>query len=478
MQPFPTAFGLPPVGLPIQMRPQIVPLMGLPPAPGPLPFMRFAAPPTARLGPILARPISAGPVLAQNTNPEKPITLYVGHLTSKVKDEFFKTLLSYCGSQRSWKRVTSSFGFVEFANPDGALRAMRVLGGRELFGKKLLINADKKTKEVLDQYTADVKAGKVQPMTHPGVVVRGKSGEEIMKSQDEVAESLILGLLGYEERSQALIAVEEESDAEEKPKKSHSLSKSRSRSAARGKVLPPGPSLHKRSSSRKRRRHSQSREHSKRSRSRSEKSSGRRSPRRHSSRDSRRSRRRSPSPVIQSSRDHRRRERDRSESPVSRPSRERRRERKKRKKHRRKRSDSSDTEKRKKHKETKIPRKPDELPEPDADDAPKSARELVGYIPKDQTKLLKYPIDWDLIDNNEVVEKVMRDWIDSRIKEYLGEEEADLTDFAVGLLANHIPPKEIISEMEVVLVEDSEGFVVKMWRRMIFESLKIKYNIS
>jgi len=477
MQPFPTAFGLPPVGLPIQMRPQILPLMGIPRGPGPVPYVTYAAPPPAQI-PMLARPITAGPVLAPNLTEQKAITLYVGHLSSKVKDEFFKTLLSYCGSQRSWKRVTSSFGFVEFQNPDGALRAIRVLGDRELFGKKLLINADKKTKEVLDQYIEDVKAGRVQPMTHPGVSIRGKSGEEIMKSQDVVAENLIAGLLGYEERSQAIISGEQGSEAEkEKPSKSRSASKSRSKSSVRVKVLPPSSSVGKRSSSRRRRRHSISRERSKRSRSHSERSPGRRSPRRHSSRDSRRERRRSPSPPVQSSREHRRRDRDRSESPARRSSRERRKERKKRKKQRRKRSASSENEKRKRHKETKTHKSENKLPEPGADDAPKTARDLVGYIPKDQTKLLKYPIDWDLIDSNEVVEKVMRGWIDSRIKEYLGEEEADLTNFAVGLLTHHMPPKDIITEMEVVLVEDSEGFVVKMWRRMIFESLKIKYKI-
>jgi len=474
MQPFQTAFGLPPMGMPMHMRPQIVPMMRLPTAPGPVPFVTYARP-TAGVAPMLARPISAGPMLTPAAlAKQKSITLYVGHLTSKVKDDFFKTLLSYCGSLRSWKRVTSSFGFVEFHSSDGALRAMRVLGDRVLFGKKLLINADKKTKEILDQYLVDVKAGRVQPMTHPGVSVRGKSGEEIMKSQDEVAQNLISGLLGFEERSQAEIGEESDGD-KEKSNKSRSASKSRSRSKSK---VTPESDREKRATSRKRRRSPSSRVRPKRSRSPSDRSSGRRSPRSHSSRESRRERKRISSPRAHSSRERRRRERDRSESTAHRSSRSSRRERKKRKKERRRRSESLDSEKIKKSKETKTHRTEKELPELGADDAPKTARDLVEYIPKEQSKLLNYPMNWDLIDKNEVVEKVMRGWIDSRIKEYLGEEEADLTNFAVGLLTHHIPPKEIIAEMEVVLVEDSEGFVVKMWRRMIFESLKIKYGIS
>jgi len=72
----------------------------------------------------------------------------------------------------------------------------------------------------------------------------------------------------------------------------------------------------------------------------------------------------------------------------------------------------------------------------------------------------------------------MRTWIEARIEEYLGEPEADLTNFIVGLITHRMTPKKIITEMKMVLVEDAEGFVVKMWRRLIFESLKVKYSIS
>jgi len=463
MQPF-NPYGIPQMAMPFPtmvMRPQMVPVMMAPPG-GVRPL---GAPPLH-----LARPITTGPVIVAPPKPriEKPIALYIGHLTSLVKDDFFKTLLAYCGHMKSWKRVTNSFGFVEYYSPDSALRAMRVLGGRMLLGKSVLVNADKKTKELLDQYTKDVQQGKVRPLTHPGDDAIGKTGPQIMSDQDAVATNLIQTLIATETEKQGMKQDAPKIDTEVKtPSKSPSVSKpsTRSKSAETAKITVSVSTSKSRVKSPSRKR---SRSRSKtRSRSRSKSKERRKRSRRRRSRSrSRRSR----------SRSHSRRHR-------------RKRSRKKRKKERRKRSNRSQSseprkreknEKREKRKvvEKEVEHDPTDLPEPGSSRAPKDAKELVSYIPKDQEKLFQYPIDWELVEKNDLVEKVMRVWIDARIQEYLGEQEADLTNFAVGLLAHHIPPKDIKSEMEMVLVEDAEGFVVKMWRRIIFESLKVKYTIS
>ena len=46
----------------------------------------------------------------------------------------------------------SAFGFCEFANPDAALRAIRLLDAYEIASKKLVVKADSKTTEVLEEH--------------------------------------------------------------------------------------------------------------------------------------------------------------------------------------------------------------------------------------------------------------------------------------------------------------------------------------
>jgi len=314
------------------------------------------------------------------------------------------------------------------------------LRGRAFLAKKLLINADKKTKEALDRYDEQIKSGQVRPsiLPHAQADSMNKSSTELQKQHDQVATSLIDALItnvekNYEARKQA----KAKEDAAARAQEEAESQKSRSESPPKRRS-PQNPVEQKESAAAvesaiqtARERFEEWNKSSKRKRSRS-----------HSK-----------------SKERRRRSADRSRS----------RSRSRRRRKKRRRRDSSEESKKK---------APGKVPEPGEEGAPKTAKELVHYIPRDQSKLLKYTIDWKLIDENDLVEKTMRGWIDARIQEYLGEEEADLTNFAVGLLAHHIPPKDIIAEMEMVLVEDAEGFVVKMWRRLIFESLKIKYTIQ
>jgi len=58
--------------------------------------------------------------------------------------------------------------------------------------------------------------------------------------------------------------------------------------------------------------------------------------------------------------------------------------------------------------------------------------------------------------------------------EYLGEEEKTLTNFITSKMASRVYPSEILGQLQLVLDEEAEIFVVKMWRMLIFELLTAK----
>lgn len=423
----------------------------------------------------------------------KPVTLYIGHLTSKVKNEFFQTMLNYCGQVKSWKRVTSSFGFVEFMNPDGALRALRILVNRPLFNKKILVNADKKTQDILNDYEKGIESGRFQvpiPEEDKAAAV-GKTPKKIMEDQDAVATTLINNLVNdlSNDDSEDEDRSKERDRSRSRYRRSRSRSRhkrrrrSRSRSSRRSRSREERERRERREERRKEReaRKQKEREEEEKQRAKEKEEKEKRAEERAAaaekekskkdedgsgskSRDASREKSRSSSEK-RSKRRHKR-----SRSHKSKKSKKRKRDKEKR---RRSRSRDEDEEPKKKRKTEDKGEK-----EPKEEKKPTTTKDLVELIPKDKKKLLAYDIDWDLVDKNDLVEKIMRKWIDARIQEYLGEEEADLTNFAVGLLAHHIAPKDIIEEMSMVLVEDAEGFVVKMWRRLIFESLKKKHGIE
>lgn len=94
------------------------------------------------------KPISNGP----------SITVFVGNITERASDMLIRQLLSKCGSVNNWKRVQGAngklqgFGFCEYSDPESAIRAIRLLHDFEVAEKRLVVKADAKAREKLDEY--------------------------------------------------------------------------------------------------------------------------------------------------------------------------------------------------------------------------------------------------------------------------------------------------------------------------------------
>jgi len=68
------------------------------------------------------------------------------------------------------------------------------------------------------------------------------------------------------------------------------------------------------------------------------------------------------------------------------------------------------------------------------------------------------------------VDRRIRPWVNKKIIEYIGEEELTLTDFICSKVIARSSPKHILEDVSMVLDEEAEVFVVKMWRLLIYET--------
>jgi RNA-binding protein 25 len=66
----------------------------------------------------------------------------------------------------------------------------------------------------------------------------------------------------------------------------------------------------------------------------------------------------------------------------------------------------------------------------------------------------------------------MASWVSAKIAEYLGEEEPQLRDFIVGKLRAHCKPADLLEELSVVMDEVALPFVLKLWRMLVYYSVK------
>jgi len=67
------------------------------------------------------------------------------------------------------------------------------------------------------------------------------------------------------------------------------------------------------------------------------------------------------------------------------------------------------------------------------------------------------------------MERRIRPWINKKIAEYIGEEELALLDFICNKLQSESSAQSILDDVAMVLDEEAEVFVVKMWRLLIYE---------
>eukprot|EP00026_Physarum_polycephalum_P003786 Phypoly_transcript_03800.p1 GENE.Phypoly_transcript_03800~~Phypoly_transcript_03800.p1 ORF type:complete len:653 (+),score=171.43 Phypoly_transcript_03800:39-1961(+) len=94
---------------------------------------------------------------------------------------------------------------------------------------------------------------------------------------------------------------------------------------------------------------------------------------------------------------------------------------------------------------------------------------VIDRIPTAKDDLFKIDIDWALIEKHKIIDRKMKPWVTKKIMEYLGEEEKTLIDFIMSKISAHISPAEILQQLTLVLDEEADIFVVKMWRMLVYE---------
>ncbi|VDK51065.1 unnamed protein product [Anisakis simplex] len=104
-------------------------------------------------------------------------------------------------------------------------------------------------------------------------------------------------------------------------------------------------------------------------------------------------------------------------------------------------------------------------------------KDLIERIPTAKDELFSFPIHWNYVDKS-LVDQRVKPWVSKKITDYIGEEEASLVDFVCEKVISKTDPQKILSDIAMVLDDEAEVFVVKMWRLLIYESEARKLGLS
>jgi len=121
------------------------------------------------------------------------ISVFVGKLPPDLTDDFLKRVLEQCGTVSKWSRISKTFGFCEYVQPEAASRALRILKDLKIKDKVLLIKVDDKAKKKLQEY----EDGLVKPVEKNAKDAESyeKDVKEQEKKKDEAAMLIIKKLI-------------------------------------------------------------------------------------------------------------------------------------------------------------------------------------------------------------------------------------------------------------------------------------------
>jgi len=114
------------------------------------------------------------------------------------------------------------------------------------------------------------------------------------------------------------------------------------------------------------------------------------------------------------------------------------------------------------------PRSPNSVSQMTIEEKRKHIKSLIEKIPTEKNELFAYNLDWTVVDKV-LMEKRIRPWINKKIVEYIGEEEPTLVEFICSKIMAGSAAQSILDDVSMVLDEEAEVFVVKMWRLLIYE---------
>merc|ERR1719197_7899 len=105
------------------------------------------------------------------------------------------------------------------------------------------------------------------------------------------------------------------------------------------------------------------------------------------------------------------------------------------------------------------------------------SKALIKKIPTDPTTLFSYAIDWGEMKDKCLLDSRVRYWLRKKVAELLGVEEPRLAEFVLRKLVSGAAAIEVINDLRPYLDDDSEEFVLKLWRLLVYEQLRMKANL-
>lgn len=114
-----------------------------------------------------------------------------------------------------------------------------------------------------------------------------------------------------------------------------------------------------------------------------------------------------------------------------------------------------------------------------AEEKAASVNEIISKVPTEDAAVFSYNMNWkDFDEGGPALREKIAKWVLKKTTELLGEEEESMVDFIMAQVQEHVSAIKLLEELQAVLDEEAKPFVFKLYRMVIFETLKQAANLQ
>ena len=104
-------------------------------------------------------------------------------------------------------------------------------------------------------------------------------------------------------------------------------------------------------------------------------------------------------------------------------------------------------------------------------------KEIYMGLPKIKEEVFNFNITYECLEEQTVVERIVRPWVAKKIKEYLGVEEEAMIRLVINHVTNRHSAQALLDKVAPILDDVAENFVLKLWQVILFEHEKIANGV-
>ncbi|XP_037434319.1 uncharacterized protein LOC119301460 isoform X2 [Triticum dicoccoides] len=104
-------------------------------------------------------------------------------------------------------------------------------------------------------------------------------------------------------------------------------------------------------------------------------------------------------------------------------------------------------------------------------------KQLLATVPKTKEELFSHDINWAIYEEHGLHER-MRPWISRKFTEIFDAELPEFVDYVVKTMKEHVSAPRMVELFLSLLDDDTERFVVLMWRKLIFEIKRVETELE